>query len=160
MSCELFPMGHGMAIICGRKPKKRLRCKYHKENVAATKLCDYQQYGGPSCDLPVCDDCATLVGQDRHHCPAHRNLTSHSRELQTGDVLLVRRGLRDGHTLLVGEPAPVVRGEKRWWILDQTEGRKGTVTERELANAGAIWADQMGQTETMDHHPNPERNES
>ena len=36
----------------------------------ATILCDYP-VDGHTCDMPICEDHATEVGLDRHHCPRH-----------------------------------------------------------------------------------------
>lgn len=34
-------------------------------------LCDFPLEGGGTCDAPLCPDCATEVGPDRHYCQIH-----------------------------------------------------------------------------------------
>jgi hypothetical protein len=71
MGCTIFDFGDGTtAIICSRGERKR----YCSCGRVANKLCDFPLHGsktGKTCDRPICDRCATSVGEDRDYCPPH-----------------------------------------------------------------------------------------
>lgn len=73
----------GVCAICRRNPVKRW-CDYvvaydnqiiffrdYKDFVDANSAISYE-----TCDLPLCDKCATNVGRDRDLCPHHMSLHS------------------------------------------------------------------------------------
>lgn len=76
MPCEWVKLpGGGVAHVrtSGRKPKF---CPFCKER-PATKLCDFRIKVGDvghtrTCDAPICEQCATIVGPDRDYCPVHK----------------------------------------------------------------------------------------
>ena len=56
--------GHAPSCKCGRRE---------------TKKCDYPLRGakaGKTCDASLCDRCATRVGKNLDHCPAHAALVA------------------------------------------------------------------------------------
>lgn len=68
MVCHVVKFGNGTAIVCSRRQRRR-RCPFcHKRD--ATKLCDHPT-GSGTCDAPMCENCATVVGLDRDLCPDH-----------------------------------------------------------------------------------------
>lgn len=75
MPCDHVKLpGGGYAIVCsrGRRPKRCSSC-----GRASSKLCDYPLRGekaGKTCDLPICDACATHVPPDTDYCPPHARL--------------------------------------------------------------------------------------
>ena len=71
MPCTVirFP-GGGHAIACGPKRKPKL-CPFCKQQPAILS-CDGDLGNGKTCDAPICDKCAALVGPDRDLCPLCR----------------------------------------------------------------------------------------
>lgn len=71
MACRLVALPGGIhAYVCGRFPTRRCSC-----GGLAEFQCDAQVGPrGRTCDCHICVRCAQLVGEDRHHCPTHRNL--------------------------------------------------------------------------------------
>lgn len=69
MTCEKIAMpGGGVAIVCSRGRRTPPKCRCGRP---ATLLCDHPKSKGGTCDKPICAACASEVGPDRHHCPAH-----------------------------------------------------------------------------------------
>jgi hypothetical protein len=64
------PDGQVMAIVCGLRRRALPRCKFCGQG-EATKLCDFPMGNGKTCDVPMCDGCAKVMGFDRDYCPAH-----------------------------------------------------------------------------------------
>jgi len=48
-----------MCSWCGRKP--------------VTRLCDFPVGKDKTCDMGICDFCATPVAADQDHCPKHKS---------------------------------------------------------------------------------------
>jgi len=78
VSCRGVKLEDGStATVCTRGRSQR--CKFCRE--AATRLCDAmrdpRQLGPtgcqPTCDNPICDDCAKNLGPDRDVCPDCRS---------------------------------------------------------------------------------------
>lgn len=67
MACSIVktPLGH--VIICG---PKRVKACAHCGSIS-TKLCDYPNGRGKTCDRPICEDCATHVEPDTDLCRNH-----------------------------------------------------------------------------------------
>lgn len=64
---ELIPVLKGPIFVCGTmKPPAQCRCS-HDAEIA----CDAPVGDGKTCDLPLCQCCATLIGPDYHLCPVH-----------------------------------------------------------------------------------------
>lgn len=70
MPCETITLPGGIsAIVCTRrKPRRRCSCG---SGQFTSLLCDHPKPRGGTCDKPLCDGCAVVVGTDRHHCPGH-----------------------------------------------------------------------------------------
>jgi hypothetical protein len=72
MPCEHRDLGDGaFAIICTRGGRTN-PCKYCGR--PHTKLCDFPLTGpkaGKTCDIPMCEKCATHFDQDTDYCRAH-----------------------------------------------------------------------------------------
>jgi hypothetical protein len=65
-------------IVCSRGRKSSKPCKCGRRS---TKLCDFEIKVGDTghtrtCDEPLCDRCATRVGQNRDYCIPHANFAS------------------------------------------------------------------------------------
>lgn len=75
MVCRSMPIGPegrlGTAIVCSRAERPR-KCKACGEKTADL-LCDFPRPRKRSgtCDANLCERCAVVVGDDRHHCPKH-----------------------------------------------------------------------------------------
>lgn len=71
MPCYPFQIGEARGFICTRGNRAK-PCKYCGR--PHTKLCDYPLRGakaGKTCDIPMCDRCATHVEPDTDYCRAH-----------------------------------------------------------------------------------------
>lgn len=69
MGCEVVrtPLGAGFVCSRGRRPKT---CRWCSR--PSTKLCDWKAPAAArTCDAPICDDHAKVVGPNRDHCPDH-----------------------------------------------------------------------------------------
>jgi len=58
----------GQAIVCTRGGRKCQFCR-----ARSTKQCDFAVNGG-TCDVFMCDSCATNVGPNVDYCPKHKDL--------------------------------------------------------------------------------------
>jgi hypothetical protein len=71
MPCYAFKIGNATGFIC--TPRERSKpCKYCGR--PSSKLCDYPLRGakaGKTCDIPMCDRCATHIDPDSDYCKAH-----------------------------------------------------------------------------------------
>lgn len=67
--CEMVKIGQGYAILCTGNPRRR-RCRFCAS--WSTKLCDWPIRLGKTCDVPICDEHATPVGENLDYCPTHR----------------------------------------------------------------------------------------
>jgi len=58
----------GTAIVCGSFPKEKhcIVC-----GTFATRLCDYRNSDGRTCDAPMCDEHTLRVGPNKDLCPLH-----------------------------------------------------------------------------------------
>lgn len=72
MPCRSVRVAGVGAIVCSRREPRR-RCASCKVRWA-TLLCDHPapKRKSKTCDRPLCDRCAVVVGEDRHHCPVHK----------------------------------------------------------------------------------------
>lgn len=68
----------GFVICCGRRKAQFQRCGESGCGDPPKFLCDYVVHrpnAGLStlttCDEPICEKHATVVGENRHHCPKH-----------------------------------------------------------------------------------------
>lgn len=90
---------NGICAICKRNPVNRW-CDYvvsydtsttflrnYKDFIAVNGAKDYE-----TCDLPMCDKCATSVGRDRDLCPHHISL---HRKIQLPDEYLRQRQIQE-----------------------------------------------------------------
>ncbi len=72
MGCEVFKDEQGnTTMIIRRSGQRKQYCSCGR---VANKRCDFPLHGsktGKTCDRPICDRCATTVGEDRHFCPGH-----------------------------------------------------------------------------------------
>lgn len=66
---EVIDPGGKAAFICGAgiKPGEDV-CVCGR---LSGFLCDWPVGGGKTCDLPLCSDCARVIGEDRHACEIH-----------------------------------------------------------------------------------------
>lgn len=62
----------GSAIVCVNERVRRCRC-----GKRATRLCDWRTGRGRTCDVPICDDCATSPKEGKDLCPAHAEAWKH-----------------------------------------------------------------------------------
>jgi hypothetical protein len=58
------------AFICGG-PKPKLCPFCHGAYVA--RLCDFKKADGKTCDVRMCEGCATNVGAGMDYCPTHKH---------------------------------------------------------------------------------------
>lgn len=63
--------GRVMGILCGGH-RSRKRCSWCGRGYA-DKLCDFPVGRDKTCDAPICNRCATSVGEDRDYCPKHKD---------------------------------------------------------------------------------------
>jgi hypothetical protein len=76
MPCTPFRSSDGRVSgwICSRGSMSK-PCKSCGRR--STKLCDYKLSGsksGKTCDVPICDRCATSVGKNLDLCPVHARM--------------------------------------------------------------------------------------
>lgn len=70
MICETIKTPGLTAIVCrGGRRKIPPPCRFCGKT--SSKLCDFPVSKKSTCDAPMCDDCATSIGQDSDLCPAH-----------------------------------------------------------------------------------------
>lgn len=60
--------GQFMHVRMGGRSRSLPTCPFCGRR-AATKLCDYPQSGGKTCDAKICSVCAKHIGRDRDFCP-------------------------------------------------------------------------------------------
>jgi hypothetical protein len=73
MPCTVLtsPDGKFAGWACGRG--RAQACKFCRIQTS-TKLCDFVVGpNGKTCDAPICDKCATSVGENLDYCPTHKN---------------------------------------------------------------------------------------
>lgn len=91
MTCNTYNLGGGVTFIgCG--PTRKIKCKVC--GAPAEYLCDEPLTGakaGKTCDVRICDRCATQVDRDRHLCPPH----ARARELRIAEQTLADAWLAD-----------------------------------------------------------------
>ncbi len=84
--CRTIVLENGeTAIVCSRG-ERRKRCK--ECNRDATKQCDFPLRGsksGKTCDVYLCNACATPVGNDRDYCPPHARIADVQTALPLGE---------------------------------------------------------------------------
>lgn len=86
MTCTTVKLGSNYAIVCSSAPRART-CKCGKRS---TKLCDWVIGVGRgqiamTCDMDLCDGCATHVGPNKDLCPAHaKEWDEHPRNPKNG----------------------------------------------------------------------------
>jgi hypothetical protein len=69
---ELVSEGGRSVFLCGSGPVAPTCPCGHLSDL----LCDWPMGDGKTCDLPLCSDCATSIGEDRDLCSVHHNLFS------------------------------------------------------------------------------------
>ena len=60
------------AHVCIRGSREK-KCRHCTR--PSTRLCDFPVGVGKTCDIPICDACATPVGPDRDYCLIHKGKT-------------------------------------------------------------------------------------
>lgn len=69
MGCEHVKLPGGMtAIVCTRGRSKVKRCSCGR---VGTLLCDWKVGNGKTCDVPICEQCAEHVAEDKDLCKEH-----------------------------------------------------------------------------------------
>ncbi|MGG1670014.1 hypothetical protein ACIFOE_05055 [Paenibacillus sp. NRS-1783] len=94
---------HGICAVCRRDPVSRW-CDYVVDYVnSVTFLRNYKDFVAvnngndyTTCDLPMCDKCATSVGRDRDLCPHHMSL---HRQTELPDQYQRRRQIQARSTM-------------------------------------------------------------
>jgi hypothetical protein len=70
MPCDVRNFGNVTVVVCSRR-RKSPPCSCGRPSV---KLCDFPLTGpktGTTCDKPICDRCATSVGENLDYCRVH-----------------------------------------------------------------------------------------
>lgn len=60
--------GDGPVFMCGSGVEVVPVCRC---GVESSYLCDFPVGNGKTCDMNLCDDCARVVGPDKHLCDIH-----------------------------------------------------------------------------------------
>jgi hypothetical protein len=78
MKCSTVKLDNGVtAIVCGRD--RRGKCSQCGR--LSTKLCDFPQPNGKTCDKKLCGHCAVPIGPDMDYCPDHQRTAAPQAEL-------------------------------------------------------------------------------
>lgn len=84
MKCSPVKIDGTTVILCG---SQRIAACVVCEAIAG-KLCDWKTSNRKTCDAPLCDTHATIVGEDKDLCPTHAEAWKHHPGNRQGELPL------------------------------------------------------------------------